>query len=259
MRLRDSFWALLGRNTEVVPAKVLESVRLSMLMAIDEHCQSAEHHLDDRISFSKDLGSLWYLRADLSDAIANCKGEAVAREALANITKLFKGFEPSPNRGVSHRTLGDENSKSRETSDLGSTQWNEAYKIGNPSIDDQHEAWFKRVNHFLGASDKRSLMLCELEMLQYTRTHFESEEALMFAVDYPAYAQHVEQHRMMLELLKRISDQIAGDSLDLSAWKSFLTEWLLDHIRDHDTKLADYLRCDSPKEMPRHRDEILCG
>jgi hemerythrin-like metal-binding protein len=241
MRLRNSFWALLGHDTNAVPTKVLESVRLTMLLAIDEYCDSPEYFLDDRINFAKDLDSLWYLRTDLSNAIARNKGESCASETLAKITKLFKGYQPHSTSAEKHKHFERAHDASPVISGSISFEWNDAYKIGDPVIDEHHQTWFEHVNSFLTATDKKSLLLCELKMLQYTRVHFESEEALMFSINYPAYAEHAKQHKTLQETLKKISVQIASDSLDLNVWKSFLSVWLLDHIRNHDTKLANYV------------------
>ena len=94
MRLRNSFWAMLGRNDDLTPVKVVESVRLAMLEAVEDHCGAKWDALHDRITLAGDLASLWYLRSDLVHAISSTKGEAVARACVAEITPLFKGYQP---------------------------------------------------------------------------------------------------------------------------------------------------------------------
>lgn len=92
MRLRNSFWAMLGRDISEAPDVVTERARKAMLLALDKHCSDNHHYaLDIKINFAQDLTELWYLRPDLMNAIAASQDEAVAGQILASITDLFKG------------------------------------------------------------------------------------------------------------------------------------------------------------------------
>lgn len=92
MRLRNSFWALLGRDvSEATPQVVIERIRKEMLFALDEYCNNDHYALDLKITFAKDVAELWYLRPDLMFAIAACKDQATAEQTIAEISKLFKG------------------------------------------------------------------------------------------------------------------------------------------------------------------------
>lgn len=94
MRLRQSFWALLGRGRDEAPEGLVEDVRKAMLEAFDIFCGSEYVELDDRISYARDLDALWYLRSPLMIAIAATHGEALARDRLLQITKAFAGYQP---------------------------------------------------------------------------------------------------------------------------------------------------------------------
>ena len=96
-RMRNSFWALLGRPTCEAPEVVLERVRLAMLFAMDEYCTQDHVKLDMAIRFANDLTELWYIRPDLMHAIASGRGEATAQRALRRITDLFLGHFSSAN------------------------------------------------------------------------------------------------------------------------------------------------------------------
>ncbi len=121
-------------------------------------------------------------------------------------------------------------------------EWLDAYKIGDAVIDAQHQLWFERINGFLLAEDRISLMHCETLMHQYTRVHFKYEETLMRSVRYPEIEQHIGQHNDLLGHFREISSQIANDTLDRAKWKTFLSDWLLNHIRFTDQKLANYVK-----------------
>jgi hemerythrin len=120
-------------------------------------------------------------------------------------------------------------------------EWKDAYKIGDPEIDAQHQAWFGKINDFLSASDKESLTICEMKMYQYTRVHFKHEETLMRSIDYPGLSDHISKHNELLSHLNGLSDQIANDTLDLVKWRNFLSAWLLNHIAVTDKALAKFV------------------
>ncbi len=120
-------------------------------------------------------------------------------------------------------------------------EWKSSYKIGDPTIDAQHQEWFLKVNRFLEATTKKDLKLFELQMHQYTRVHFAHEEKLMRSIGYPDIDDHIQRHKALTAKFAEVSEQIANDTLDINFWKSFLSDWLLSHIRHSDQKLAAYV------------------
>jgi hemerythrin-like metal-binding protein len=83
-------------------------------------------------------------------------------------------------------------SKIRQTSRL--VEWNDSYKIGEASIDEQHHELFMRAADIIAAVNHESQMLSALRLYQYTRTHFSHEEELMRRCNYPDIAAHLLQH-----------------------------------------------------------------
>ena len=94
MRLRQSFWAMVGRNADVAPESLVEEVRHVMLAQLDLYCGSDTIRLDYRISCAADIVTLWYLRSDLMGAIAATQGESFAKDRIVEVTDLFEGFRP---------------------------------------------------------------------------------------------------------------------------------------------------------------------
>ena len=45
--------------------------------------------VERKVLFAHDLDELWYVRPDLMTAIAAARGESVARQCLADITRMF--------------------------------------------------------------------------------------------------------------------------------------------------------------------------
>ena len=91
MRLRDSLWALIGRDRTEVPELALEKIRKAMLFALDSRCEETHYALDTKICFAKDVSELWYLRPELMNVLAASCGESQARATLAEISSLFQG------------------------------------------------------------------------------------------------------------------------------------------------------------------------
>ena len=128
-------------------------------------------------------------------------------------------------------------------------EWSDAYQVGDPEIDEQHRTWFERINAFLEAPDAQTLASVDVLMHQHVADHFQQEEALMRSVQYPAIDEHVSQHKRLQDSLDDISRGIAAETLDRTTLTKFLSNWLLSHIRVHDTKLHEYVTFRSHARM----------
>jgi hypothetical protein len=102
MRLRNSFWSMLGRDTSEAPELVVERIRTAMLKALIQRRMEDHIALHMRIRFARDLDALWYLRPDLMTAMSACHGESAARVALTEITGMFRGHH----RGAGQSRFG---------------------------------------------------------------------------------------------------------------------------------------------------------
>ncbi len=94
MRLRSSFWSLLGQAEAEAPESVFERVRLAMQAALLEQVGYDGFELMLRVRFEPDIESLWHLRPDIMKAIATRQGEAAARSCMNSLTPLFKDHHP---------------------------------------------------------------------------------------------------------------------------------------------------------------------
>ncbi|HZY18622.1 MAG TPA: hypothetical protein VFE82_09075 [Ramlibacter sp.] len=72
----------------------LEDIREKMLDLLGDFGPAKFPHVTRRIRYAGDLQGLWYLRGDLMAALAAMHGEAVARERIQAITKMFRGLLP---------------------------------------------------------------------------------------------------------------------------------------------------------------------
>ena len=129
--------------------------------------------------------------------------------------------------------------------------WNDNFKTGIASIDEQHHRLVDLINmlanHLAHQSDIHTLNGIYSELHEYADYHFRSEEAV-----WAQYLQadelendHKKVHHSFIEALlgfqlggnARPLDQVVADLL------SFLTQWLAYHILDNDMHMAKIVCC----------------
>jgi hemerythrin len=123
--------------------------------------------------------------------------------------------------------------------------WQEDYRVGDATIDSQHQYLFSLANDLVGASsDKAELTRNAMQLFRYVREHFDHEEAVMRQTGYPGYQGHVALHERLISQLSVISSDIAGDRWSEAGLRQFMNEWLVGHIVEQDTKLGRYIQQD---------------
>lgn len=128
--------------------------------------------------------------------------------------------------------------------------WNEMYSVGHDSLDAQHRSLIEIINRFHEFEKGGSAVQVEqvlADLIGYTHLHFQDEERLMLANEYPSYAEHKTAHRRLTKTLTELgvayASQGAATHQDIS---QFLTRWLTVHILGMDKQYAPYLG----KRMP---------
>ena len=90
--------------------------------------------------------------------------------------------------------------------------WQEEYVTGNPQVDGQHQQIFELVNtlHDAVVTGANITVLQELleDLANHTIEHFQTEEALMMAVNYPDYKRHKLTHDRLLATVNSLLIQI---------------------------------------------------
>jgi hemerythrin-like metal-binding protein len=120
--------------------------------------------------------------------------------------------------------------------------WNDNYKIGDETIDAEHQHLFELINKLLLAEELGTFKLIVMQLYKHTREHFESEEALMRKLKFPDCAAHTENHNQMLKRLNELSAVIGKGVVDKSAIQALMTDWALRHVPQDDGLLADYVK-----------------
>lgn len=127
-------------------------------------------------------------------------------------------------------------------------EFGEQYLVGIEQVDREHRQLFEiaaRVHDRVADSGEAALQAARVdvaELIDYTRTHFASEESLMAAAGYPGLAEHRELHQRLLSQVHDMEMRVElGERyvpVDLSR---FLYNWLVCHIRAHDRRFGEFL------------------
>ncbi|MFP4475094.1 MAG: bacteriohemerythrin [Desulfatibacillaceae bacterium] len=81
-----------------------------------------------------------------------------------------------------------------------------------------------------------------MDLIEYTRTHFATEEEYMSRYSYPEFEAHKRKHDGFALKVRGIEIQLKnGEDVPTSDVSRLMREWLRDHILYTDKKLGEYL------------------
>ena len=116
---------------------------------------------------------------------------------------------------------------------------------GIQEIDEQHETLFNILEKLQGVvegGDNWSVVYFALsELVQFARTHFVLEEALMRLHGYPELDQHIAEHRAFSARLAQLEAQAVRQDVSLHIIE-FIQLWLVNHIGGSDQSYVPCLR-----------------
>ncbi len=124
-------------------------------------------------------------------------------------------------------------------------EWNDGLSVKIPEIDEQHKKLVSIINQLHDAMIKRAgqQVLGGLlnELIDYTVTHFQTEEKYMRGTTFPGYLTHKRQHddltKQAVELKAKFE---AGQPCMTLEVMDFLKEWLTKHIQGSDKQYTDH-------------------
>jgi hemerythrin len=124
--------------------------------------------------------------------------------------------------------------------------WNDSYSVKVELCDAQHKKLFAIINNLADAMRMgrgQDVVTATVgELLQYTRTHFQQEEALLRKANYPQLAPHQEQHQKFIADVQALEqDAIAGHAANSVKVLNLLRDWLLNHIQKTDKQYSAHL------------------
>ncbi len=128
----------------------------------------------------------------------------------------------------------------------GRPQFESRFLVGNAQIDQEHERLFEiasRVYDSLAVRNEAGAVNTAIaELLDYTETHFASEEGLMVAAGYPHLEAHRALHRHLLAQVRDMEMRAEfGEQYVPAELNHLITNWLVDHILTNDKKIGEFL------------------
>jgi len=125
-------------------------------------------------------------------------------------------------------------------------QWKDEYIINVEEIDIQHQKMVELVNNLHSSVeariDKSELESLLIELVDYTRMHFSTEEKFMKKNADPSLKLHQEEHRSLLKHLDQLVAAVAnGQRPTFFSDYDLSSDWMIAHISEHDKKMGGYL------------------
>jgi len=127
-------------------------------------------------------------------------------------------------------------------------EWTPDLAVGLDEIDEQHKELYRRIDKLMDACQQgkgKEVVADTLNFLEeYVVTHFSNEEGYMQRFGYPDYEVHKRNHAYYVNNLKELKDLLAekGPGVELVVRTNVMViEWLNNHIRKMDTKMAAFL------------------
>jgi len=126
-------------------------------------------------------------------------------------------------------------------------EWKPQFSVQIPEIDTQHKRLFVLASELHNAlqqgKGKTVLEQSLARLVDYTKTHFATEEQLMRRYNFPETALHKMQHDQLtaqvLDLQKKFREGQATLGIELMM---FLKNWLEQHIAGSDQKYGVFIR-----------------
>lgn len=125
--------------------------------------------------------------------------------------------------------------------------WSEAYSIGVPSIDKEHQELVdigNQLHERLRASaPEDDVKRIFAQLSECTILHIRNEEKTFVGTNYPRAALHTRKHQHLMVILACFETGFdrTGRRVSIADQMNFLRDWLLDHIATEDRLLGQYL------------------
>jgi hemerythrin-like metal-binding protein len=124
--------------------------------------------------------------------------------------------------------------------------WKNDYSVGNAQIDADHHRLFDLINefHYVFTHNRQLREIARVlnDLVKYSEEHFQREEEMMAAHDYPGLDEHREIHAALFETVFQLQSKFEQNAVKIeSETIDFLRHWLTDHIVEHDTKFGRFL------------------
>ena len=131
-------------------------------------------------------------------------------------------------------------------------KWKESFALGIDKVDQQHKEIFDKTNELIKLRKEKADRAKQYEqvgkvldfLIDYVKSHFESEEKIQQKYNYPNYEKHKKIHQKFIARIEELQAEYEADDHSMSTLLQLsktLLDWLVNHIGQADRKLANYL------------------
>ena len=123
--------------------------------------------------------------------------------------------------------------------------WDDSFSVKVAEIDAQHQKLVQLVNSLNDAmkqgKGKDAISIVLNELINYTATHFKTEEKYFDEFDYPLTDEHKMEHSNFVKKVMAFKNDFQSGKLGLSIdVLNFLVNWLKNHIMIVDKKYSEF-------------------
>lgn len=121
-------------------------------------------------------------------------------------------------------------------------EWHKHFELGILDVDQEHRELIELINRLhgrleVGESGEAVLVILG-EIHAQIAAHFALEERIMRQRRYRHYAEHKEDHELLLDEIRDIMDRYEDDqSYDAAEFGTELNRWFTEHFSTHDARL----------------------
>ncbi len=124
--------------------------------------------------------------------------------------------------------------------------WSEGLSVSVQEMDKQHQELIRLINQLHEAmkngKGKDEIGKVLTGLIRYTKIHFAAEEKLMQEAHYPGYQQQKSAHEALVKQVLDLQTRFnANETLKPAEVITFLSNWLVNHIKGEDKKYAPFL------------------
>ncbi len=128
---------------------------------------------------------------------------------------------------------------------MSQLKWSDSMSIGVPKFDSHHRRMMDLVNEYVTALESNqgndALAPMLMALYEYTKMHFNSEEAYLTEIGYPEAASHKKEHDDLAKQVLAYHEKIKhNQNVDSVAVMNYLKEWLIKHIEESDRLYSKY-------------------
>lgn len=125
-------------------------------------------------------------------------------------------------------------------------EWNDSYSVGIVYLDNQHKGLVAQINalHDAMSLGKARKVLSPIldTLIDYTATHFSSEEELFAKYNYPEKEDHIAEHQRFVDDVLIFKEHYeSGRALVSFEILAFLKNWIVGHMLGSDQKYKAFL------------------